>query len=53
MALMRVGKPDLAEDLVQETLLAAWQARDSFAGKSTEGTWLVAILKRIRRAGFS
>ena len=46
MALMRVGKPDLAEDLVQETLLAAWQARDSFAGKSSESTWLVAILKR-------
>ncbi len=46
MALVRVGKPDLAEDLVQETLLAAWQARDSFAGKSSESTWLVAILKR-------
>ncbi|MBW2689442.1 MAG: sigma-70 family RNA polymerase sigma factor [Deltaproteobacteria bacterium] len=45
-ALLRVGKPDLAEDLVQETLLAAWQARDSFAGKSSESTWLVAILKR-------
>jgi RNA polymerase sigma-70 factor (TIGR02943 family) len=46
MALMRVGRPDLAEDLVQETLLAAWQARASFAGKSSESTWLVAILKR-------
>jgi RNA polymerase sigma-70 factor (ECF subfamily) len=46
MALVRVGKPDLAEDLVQETLLAAWQARDSYQGKSAEGTWLVAILKR-------
>lgn len=46
MALVRVGKPDLAEDLVQETLLAAWQARDSFAGNSSESTWLAAILKR-------
>jgi RNA polymerase sigma-70 factor (TIGR02943 family) len=46
VALVRVGKPDLAEDLVQETLLAAWQARDSFVGKSSESTWLVAILKR-------
>jgi len=46
MALLRVGKPDLAEDLVQETLLSAWQARDSFKGKSSESTWLAAILKR-------
>lgn len=45
-ALKRVGNPDLAEDLVQETLLAAWQARDSYAGKSSVSTWLVAILKR-------
>ena len=45
-ALIRVGVPDLAEDLVQETLLAAWGARDTFAGKSSESTWLVAILKR-------
>jgi RNA polymerase sigma factor (sigma-70 family) len=46
MALVRVGRPDLAEDLVQETLLSAWQARDSFVGKSSESTWLVSILKR-------
>jgi len=45
-ALKRVSDPALAEDLVQETLLAAWQARDSYAGKSSERTWLVAILKR-------
>lgn len=32
--------------MVQETLLAAWQVKDSFAGKSSESTWLVAILKR-------
>ena len=46
LALVRVGRPDLAEDLVQETLLSAWDARDSFAGRSSERTWLVAILKR-------
>lgn len=46
MALARTGDPVLSEDLVQETLLSAWQGRDQFAGRSTERTWLVAILKR-------
>ena len=41
----RVGNPDTAEDLVQETLLAAWKAADSFAGQASERTWLVGILK--------
>lgn len=44
-ALLRVHIPALAEDLVQDTLLAAWRAQDSFAGQSTERTWLIAILK--------
>jgi RNA polymerase sigma-70 factor (ECF subfamily) len=44
-ALMRLRSPSLAEDAVQETLLAALQARHSFAGKSSEKTWLVGILK--------
>lgn len=34
-----------AEDVVQETLLAAWMARKSFAGRSAERTWLVGILR--------
>jgi RNA polymerase sigma-70 factor (ECF subfamily) len=42
----RVGSRDLAEDLVQETLLAALQARDDFQGRSSVGTWLLAILRR-------
>jgi len=46
LALVRVGRSDLAEDLVQDTLLAAWKARDTFAGRSSERTWLIAILKR-------
>jgi RNA polymerase sigma-70 factor (ECF subfamily) len=44
-ALMRLRNPELAEDAVQETLLAALKARYSFAGKSSEKTWLVGILK--------
>jgi RNA polymerase sigma-70 factor (ECF subfamily) len=44
-ALLRVRNPTAAEDLVQETLLAAWRAKGSFAGQATERTWLIAILK--------
>lgn len=45
-AVARVRRAEAAEDLVQETLLAAWQARDGFAGQASERTWLTAILKR-------
>jgi RNA polymerase sigma-70 factor (ECF subfamily) len=34
-----------AEDVVQETLLAAMQSSSSFAGQSSVKTWLVGILK--------
>src|SRR4051812_43005085 len=34
-----------AEDLVQETFLAAMKARDRFAGQCSERTWLVSILR--------
>ena len=44
-ALLRLRSPDLAADVVQETFLEALRARDSFAGRSTERTWLVGILK--------
>lgn len=44
-AMARVQDRALAEDLVQETLLGAIQARDRFQGDSTERTWLVGILK--------
>lgn len=33
-----------AEDMVQETFLAAWKARARFAGKASERTWLTRIL---------
>jgi RNA polymerase sigma-70 factor, ECF subfamily len=44
-ALPRVRNPDVAEDLVQETLLAAIKAHKDFAGLSAERTWLIGILK--------
>lgn len=44
-AYARVGKADVAEELVQETFLAAMRARGKFEGRSTEKTWLFSILK--------
>jgi len=45
-ALLRVRQSDVAEDLVQETLLAALQGRAKFSGRSSVRTWLVGILRR-------
>ena len=45
-ALDRLRRPHEAEDAVQETLLAALQARGEFAGRSHPRTWLIGILKR-------
>ena len=44
-ALSRLHNETAAEDVVQETLLSAWQAKEKFSGKSSERTWLTAILK--------
>jgi len=44
-ALGRLRNPELAENAVQETFLAALQANKSFAGRSSERTWLVGILR--------
>lgn len=44
-AYLRLRDAAQAEDLVQETLLAALKARQSFRGRSTERTWLIGILK--------
>jgi RNA polymerase sigma-70 factor (ECF subfamily) len=44
-ALARVKDRTTAEDLVQETFLAAVKSRDRFRGQSTEKTWLFGILK--------
>ena len=44
-ALFRVQDSTAAEDLVQETFLAALGAYKNFKGHSTLRTWLIAILK--------
>ena len=44
-AVARVSEGDIAEDLVQETLLAALDACHRFQGRSSEKTWLMSILK--------
>ena len=54
-ALLRLRAPDLAADVVQETFLEALRARQSFAGRASERTWLFGILRhkivdQIRRA---
>lgn len=44
-ALLKVKDTHCAEDLVQETLLAAITAEQSFANQSSIRTWLTGILK--------
>ncbi len=44
-ALLRLRRPDVAADLVQETFLQALESADSFAGRSLERTWLIGILR--------
>jgi RNA polymerase sigma-70 factor (TIGR02943 family) len=44
-ALSRINDEEQAKDLVQDVFLAALQKTNSFEGKSTERTWLTAILK--------
>ncbi len=45
-AVARTGDTHQAEDLVQETLLAAIRAHSDFDGRSSIRTWLVGILRR-------
>jgi RNA polymerase sigma-70 factor, ECF subfamily len=44
-ALLRLRDATRAEDMVQETFLAALKGGQHFAGRSTEKSWLVGILK--------
>lgn len=44
-ALLQLHDSQLAEDMVQETLLAAWQSSATFEGKAELRTWLIGILK--------
>ena len=55
-AMLQVREKDVAEDLVQETLLAALNSIGSFAGNSSPRTWLIGILRHkisdhFRKAG--
>jgi len=51
-ALIRVRKREVAEDLVQETLLAAVRQVDKFSGRSAERSWLCGISKNKICDGF-
>ncbi len=44
-AFARVRVEEVAEDLLQETLIAALKAQANFAGQASEQTWLIGILK--------
>jgi len=43
----KLSDPHSVEDLVQETLLQAWQSRHSFRSASSISTWLHAIAKHL------
>ncbi|MCA9261899.1 MAG: sigma-70 family RNA polymerase sigma factor [Planctomycetales bacterium] len=45
-AMRRVAALEVAEDLVQETLVAALRNHSDFAGEASLKTWLIAILRR-------
>ncbi|MCR4315198.1 MAG: RNA polymerase sigma factor [Planctomycetes bacterium] len=44
-ACSRVQKQDVAEDLVQETFLAAMKSLERFENRSSALTWLIGILR--------
>lgn len=44
-AMVRVNDVQQAEDIVQNTFLSAWKARDTYKGQASEKNWLYAILK--------
>jgi RNA polymerase sigma-70 factor (ECF subfamily) len=44
-ALLRVRHREVAQDLLQETMLAALKNREGFGGRSSERSWLCGILK--------
>jgi len=41
------GRPDYADDLVQETMLKAWAARDSFQPGTSMRSWTFVILRNV------
>ena len=51
-AYIRTGERHIAEDLVQETFLAALQGYEKFQGRSSLQTWLISILRNKISAHF-
>jgi RNA polymerase sigma factor (sigma-70 family) len=47
--LLVVGERVLAEEIVQDTMLAAWRGAGSFRGESSARSWVVAIARRQTR----
>lgn len=45
VAVLQLRDPALAEDIVQDTLIAALQGEAGFSGRSSLKTWLTGILK--------
>lgn len=43
------GRPDLADDLVQETLLKAWAAQERFEPGTSMRAWTFVILRNADR----
>lgn len=44
-AVIRINNKTDVEELIQETFLAGLKSKDNFQGRSSERTWLTAILK--------
>jgi RNA polymerase sigma factor (sigma-70 family) len=44
-----VGDPGLAEEIVQDTFVAAWRGARGFEGRSSVSSWLFAIARRQAR----
>jgi RNA polymerase sigma-70 factor (ECF subfamily) len=46
-ALRLTGDPAIAEDVVQDALVVAWQSAENFRGESKVTTWLLGIVHNI------
>jgi RNA polymerase sigma-70 factor (ECF subfamily) len=47
--LLVVGERTLAEEIVQDTMLAVWRGAGSFRGESSVRSWVIAIARRQTR----
>ncbi len=43
--IVRISDSGISEDLVQETFLSAWKAKESYKGEASEKNWLYKICK--------